>query len=49
MLDQNGQVVEAISSNILAVRKGEIYSPDLSKAGVQGVMISAIKVIAASL
>lgn len=38
MLDTNGNLIEAVFSNIFLVRNGELYTPDLSEAGVAGVM-----------
>jgi len=38
MLDTNGNLIEAVFSNIFIVRNGELYTPDLSEAGVAGVM-----------
>lgn len=38
MFDANGNLIEAIFSNIFLVKNGELYTPDLSHAGVAGVM-----------
>ncbi|MFY2508181.1 aminodeoxychorismate lyase [Vibrio pectenicida] len=37
-LDINNNVIETTSANIFWVKKGVIYTPDLSNAGVKGVM-----------
>lgn len=42
LLDMEGKVVEAISSNLIAVINGVLHCPDLSYSGVQGVMLSYI-------
>lgn len=38
LLDQNGQVVEAVASNLFAVFDGTLVTPPLVEAGVRGVM-----------
>lgn len=38
MCDQNGFVVEGISSNIFVLKDGQFYTPSLDRAGVNGVM-----------
>jgi len=38
MLDTQGQVIEAVSSNIFFVRDGEVFTPSLQQCGVAGVM-----------
>lgn len=38
LLDQLGNVIEATSSNLFALVGGELITPDLSQAGVAGVM-----------
>ncbi|TNF37260.1 MAG: aminodeoxychorismate lyase [Gammaproteobacteria bacterium] len=42
MLDDKGHVIEGTMSNLFAVRKGIILTPQLDRAGVQGVMRSAL-------
>jgi 4-amino-4-deoxychorismate lyase len=38
LLDQQGNVIEATSSNLFVISAGELITPDLSHAGVAGVM-----------
>jgi 4-amino-4-deoxychorismate lyase len=38
LLDARGNVIEAVFSNIFMVQQGVLLTPDLSKAGVAGVM-----------
>lgn len=38
MLDANGRVIEAVSSNIFCVRDGELLTPSLHQCGVAGVL-----------
>ncbi len=38
LLDQQGRVIEGTQSNVFAVRKGCLLTPDLSRCGVAGVM-----------
>ncbi|MET0379752.1 MAG: aminodeoxychorismate lyase [Spongiibacteraceae bacterium] len=38
MLDANGRVIEAVSSNIFCVRAGEVLTPSLHQCGVAGVL-----------
>lgn len=38
MLDVNGNLIEAVFSNIFLIKNGALYTPDLSEAGVAGVM-----------
>lgn len=38
MLDSNGHVIEAVSSNIFCVRDGKILTPSLQQCGVAGVL-----------
>jgi 4-amino-4-deoxychorismate lyase len=38
MLDTNGNLIEAVFSNIFLVKNGKLFTPDLSEAGVAGVM-----------
>ncbi|MEN0037638.1 MAG: aminodeoxychorismate lyase [Cellvibrio sp.] len=38
LLDTQGRVVEATVSNLFAVKDNQLYTPDLSSAGVAGVM-----------
>lgn len=42
MLDHDGQLVEATSSNIFLVKAGQIFTPDLTQCGIAGVLRSAI-------
>ncbi|HOY24793.1 MAG TPA: aminodeoxychorismate lyase [Cellvibrio sp.] len=38
LLDIHGNVIEAVFSNIFLIKNGELFTPDLSEAGVAGVM-----------
>jgi 4-amino-4-deoxychorismate lyase len=38
MLDTKNNIIEAVFSNIFIVKSGELLTPDLSEAGVAGVM-----------
>ena len=38
MCDQAGNMIEATSHNLFCVQNGQLYTPDLSSAGVAGVM-----------
>ncbi len=38
LLDEDGRVIEATVSNIFVVKNGQLYTPDLSRAGVAGIM-----------
>lgn len=38
MLDQQGLVIEGTMSNIFFCKNGELFTPDLSRCGVQGIM-----------
>lgn len=38
LLNEAGCVVEGVSSNVFAVRGGALYTPDVTRAGVRGVM-----------
>lgn len=38
LLDAQGNLIEAVFSNIFLIKNGELYTPDLSEAGVAGVM-----------
>ena len=42
MFDTQGYVIGATASNIFWVQSGEVYTPDLSQAGVAGVMRAAL-------
>lgn len=42
MCDTGGNVVDGTMSNFLAVKGGQLYAPELSQAGVEGVMRSFI-------
>lgn len=42
LLDAQGRVVEATVSNLFAVKNNQFYTPDLSAAGVAGIMRRAI-------
>ena len=42
LLDTQGRVIEATVSNIFVVKNSQLYTPDLSHAGVAGVMRRAI-------
>jgi 4-amino-4-deoxychorismate lyase len=37
-LDTQGNLIEAVFSNIFLIKSGELFTPDLSEAGVAGVM-----------
>ncbi len=41
-LDQEGLVIEGSRSNLIMVKRGRLYSPNLSKAGVRGIMLAAL-------
>jgi len=43
LLDQEGKVIEALSSNIFVLSEGQWLTPSLSKAGVSGVMRTVLK------
>lgn len=38
LLDEANHVIEATASNVFAVKQGRLYTPDLSQAGVSGIM-----------
>lgn len=38
LLDTQGNVIEAVFSNIFLIKNGELFTPELSQAGVAGVM-----------
>lgn len=38
MLDTEGHVIEATQSNVFSVRGGRLFTPDLSRCGIAGVM-----------
>ncbi len=38
LLDTQGNLIEAVFSNIFLIKNGELFTPDLSEAGVAGVM-----------
>jgi 4-amino-4-deoxychorismate lyase len=38
LLDTQSNLIEAVFSNIFLIKNGELFTPDLSKAGVAGVM-----------
>lgn len=38
LLDEQARVIEATASNVFAVKNGQLYTPDLSSTGVDGVM-----------
>lgn len=42
LLDAQGRVVEATVSNLFAVKNNQLYTPDLSAAGVAGIMRKTI-------
>ena len=42
MLDQNGGVIEGTFTNLFALRAGRLYTADLARCGVAGVMRQAI-------
>jgi len=42
LLDKQGRVVEATVSNLFAVKNNQLYTPDLSAAGVAGIMRKTI-------
>lgn len=42
LLDAQGRVIEATVSNLFAVKNNQLYTPDLSVAGVAGIMRRAI-------
>jgi len=42
LLDAQGRVIEATVSNLFAVKNNQLYTPDLSTAGVAGIMRRAI-------
>ena len=42
LLDAQGRVIEATVSNVFAVKNNQLYTPDLSDAGVAGIMRQAI-------
>ena len=48
MSDADGHVIEGSMSNLFAARGGVLYTPDLSRAGVQGVMRDTILELARS-
>ncbi len=49
LLDTNSNVIEAVFSNIFLVKNGELFTPDLSEAGVAGVMRRVIVEVIAPL
>lgn len=49
MLDYDGRVIEGTQTNLFAVRHGRLMTPDLSEAGVQGIMRGLILDIGATL
>jgi 4-amino-4-deoxychorismate lyase len=38
MLDQDGYVIEGTRSNLFFVRQGRLYTPDLARCGIDGIM-----------
>lgn len=38
VLDAQGNLIEAVFSNVFLIKNGELFTPDLSEAGVAGVM-----------
>lgn len=42
LLDEQGRVIEATVSNLFAVKDGQLFTPDLSAAGVAGIMRKTI-------
>jgi len=42
MLDLDGRLVEGIRSNVFAVRGRELHTPDLSRAGIAGIVRQAV-------
>jgi len=42
-MDSSGYVIEGTKSNIVIVREGEVLTPDLNVAGVNGVMLNYIR------
>lgn len=38
LLDTQGNLIEAVFSNIFLIKNGELFTPDLSEAGVEGIM-----------
>ena len=38
MLDTNNNIIEGIMSNVFGVKKGELYTPEISMCGVKGIM-----------
>lgn len=38
LLDEKGDLIEATASNVFIFRSGELFTPDLSRSGVAGVM-----------
>ncbi len=42
LLDAQGRVIEATVSNVFAVKNNQLYTPDLSAAGVAGIMRQTI-------
>ena len=49
LLDQEGCVIEGTQSNVFIVKGGELRTPELSKAGVAGVMRSYVMSLAESI
>lgn len=48
MLDGDGHVIEGTMTNLFIVRDGRLYTPDISQAGVAGVMRGLIMELAAA-
>ena len=42
MLSNNGNVIEGTMSNVFFVKDGQLFTPDLSQCGVEGVVRKAI-------
>lgn len=49
ILNEHGRVVESISSNVFVVKKGEIFTPDISEGCIPGVMRQVVINVARSL
>lgn len=45
MLDANGHMIEGSMSNVFAIKNGAVYTPDLSRSGVRGIMRERITAI----
>jgi len=42
MLDQRGNVIEGTKSNLLVLRNGEVFTPELDLCGIRGTLLSAL-------